>query len=68
MKAITLTFNLTDELGLKSIVFDYNDTGLPENSETLRKIAIATLKAISDNQESCGVQDLLNDLDIPRQK
>ena len=64
MKLIQLTFELTDELGIKSISYVYNDTDLPSNSETLGSIAIAILKAINLNKDSLLVQDLLNELNI----
>lgn len=68
MPTIQLMINLTDELGIKSIVFSYNDTRLPNNSETLGLIAAAMLKSLSLNNESLLVQDFLNELDIKVQK
>ena len=64
MKMIILTFELTDDLGIKSIAYDYNDTELPSNSESLGKIAMAIIKSISLNKDSLIVQDLLNELNI----
>lgn len=61
---IQLGINLNEELGLKSVTIDYNTTGLPNDSELLKLVAMTILKAIVLNKESVAVQDLLNDLDI----
>jgi len=67
-KTISLIINCSDELGITSIVYSYNDTGLPSNSETLGKIAITILKSLRLNADSLLVQDLLNELDIQVEK
>lgn len=61
---IQLMFDIKDDMGLKSITFQYNDTPLPENSETLKSLAITILKSLKLNRDSVMVQDLLNELDI----
>lgn len=66
MKNIQLSISLSDDLGLKAIVYDYNDTELPSNSETLGNIAIAILKSLHLNKDDLLIQDLLNELDISR--
>jgi len=63
-KIIQLTFVLTDDLGIKSIAYDVNDTELPSNGQTLGMIAMAMIKALHLNKDSVLVQDLLNELDI----
>ena len=68
MKYLILTYTISDDLLLKQIDFDYNDTGLSDDTKTLLKISIATIKAILKNEESSAVQDLLNELNIPREK
>jgi len=64
MKAIQLMFIIGDDLGLKSVTFQYNDSGLPDNSTTLKTLSIAVLKSLKMNKDSVIVQDLLNELDI----
>ena len=64
MKCIRLEIILTDDLGIKSISIDQNETGLPSNSGLIRKVAIAVLQSISLNKESIQVQDMLNELNI----
>ena len=66
MSIIQLTFELSDDLGLKSITFDYNDTKLPSSSETLGNIAIAILRAIEVNKDDLVIQDLLSELGIKK--
>ena len=66
MKNIQLSISLSDDLGIKAIVYDYNDTELPSNSETLGNIAIAILKSLHLNKDDLLIQDLLNELDISR--
>lgn len=61
---IQLMFDIKADFCLKSVTFEYNDTGLPDNSDTLKNLAIAILKSIKVNQDSIGVQDLLNELNI----
>ena len=68
MAAISLMINLNDELGITSIVYSYNDTELPSNSETLGKISLAILKSLHLNKDSLLVQDLLSELNIDVQK
>lgn len=66
MKTIQLTFNLSEDLAMKSIIYSYNDTDLPSNSETLGNIAIAMLRSLNLNKDDLIVQDLLIELDIKR--
>lgn len=66
MRMVTLSYVLNEDLGLKSISFDYNDTGLEENSGLLRSIAFATIEALVKNDDSVKVQYLLNELGIER--
>jgi hypothetical protein len=64
MKHITLTLKLTDNLGIKSIIIDDNETELPSDSNLIKICAIAMLESIAINKEDLQVQDILNDLDI----
>lgn len=64
MKYIQLGIVLTDDLILRSLTFQANDTGLPSNSELALNIAQAIAKSISLNKESVSVQDMLNELNI----
>lgn len=66
MPYIQIGLSLNPELGLKSVSINFNDTGLPDDSELIKKIAIVLLTAISMNSESVKVQDLLNELGIQR--
>lgn len=62
MKLICLWLELTDELGLKSVVIDHNDTGLPSDSELLKKVAWALLKSLHHNHEELTINDLMNEI------
>lgn len=66
MYLIQLSFQFNDNLVLKSVEIDYNDTGLENNSGTLKRVAITLLKAIEINKDSVAVQDLLSELGIKR--
>lgn len=61
---ISLSIILTSDLGIKSIVFNHNDTKLESDSVLLRNIAIAILKAIAINKDDVEIQDLLNSANI----
>ena len=45
-----------------------NDTGLPDDSNLIKMVAIALLKSIYTNKESVQLQDMLNELNIPVKK
>lgn len=64
MKWLQFSFNLTDDLAIKDVVIDWNDTGLPSDSKLIKMVAIALLKSIKLNEDTLAVQDLLNELDI----
>ena len=66
MPYIKLGLFFNDELGLKSVRIDHNDTGLPDDSVLLKRVALTLLKAIRINEDSVKVQDLLNELGIER--
>jgi len=61
---IQLSFTLTKELGLKSIIIDCNTTNMPSDSELVKKLAFTVLKSIQLNKEDILVQDLLNEIGI----
>lgn len=66
MRYIQLGIHLTDDLGIKLVTIDHNDTGLKTDSDLLLQIAFTMLKSLNLNKESVKVQDLLNELDINR--
>lgn len=66
MKAIQLFISLSDDLGIQSITFSYNDTELPSDWKTLNAVANAILKAIKANKDRIIVDELLDDLNIKR--
>lgn len=67
MKKLTITLNLTDDLKVKSIVFEENETGIKSDSELLNNAATAILSLLKSNKDDIEVQELLNDLQIPRE-
>jgi hypothetical protein len=66
MAYIQLGLFFNDKLGLKSVRIEHNDTGLPDDSKLLERVAFTLLKAIRINEDSVKVQDLLNELGIER--
>jgi len=66
LKHVQLTISLSEDLEMKTVSIDYNDTGLPDNSELVKKIAYTLLKSLSINKDDIKVQDLLNELGIER--
>lgn len=67
MKSIDLQLFFNDDLGLKSVSIGYNDTGLNDDSELLRKVAVVLLKSLHSNSDDVAVQDLLNELGIKKE-
>jgi len=68
MKHISITLNMTDDLGIQSVTIDYNDTNLPDNGELLELISKALLKGLAMNNDKIVVQDLLNELNLKTNK
>lgn len=69
MKYIQLGLHLTDDdLGLKKVTIDHNDTDLESNSKLLELVAFAIIKSLRLNKESLMVQDLLSELGIDMPK
>ncbi len=66
MTHLTLRFEFNEQRGLKSVEWHENTTGLEETTGTLQGLAICLLESISKNKDSLKVQDLLNELGIPR--
>lgn len=64
MKCIEISIFLTDDLRLKSIAIDKNDTGLESDSKLLKKVCISILQSISLNKQDIEIQDILNNLNI----
>lgn len=67
MKYIQIGINLTDDLGIKSVSIDHNDTLIPSDSKLIFKIGEALIRSVIQNKESVAIQDILNDLNIERQ-
>ena len=65
---IQLGVHLTGSLGMKSVTIDCNTTSLPSDSELIKKVAFTMLRALQLNKEDLALQDLLNELDIGRQR
>lgn len=55
---------MTEDLGIKSVAIDYNDTHLKDDGKLIELIAIALLKGLKANNDSIIVQDLLNELNL----
>jgi hypothetical protein len=66
MKTITISIGLTDELGIKVVTIDQNDTHLPENSTLIKMVCVGILKSLKASEDSVAVQDLLSELKIKR--
>lgn len=70
MKYLTLVLcfeEVEEDLGLKSVVIDSNDTGLPSDSKLIEKAAFVMLRSIYKNADDLVIQDLLNELNIKRE-
>ena len=67
MSTLTLRLEFTDNLGLKSITFAENTSGLIENSSTIISIAKLILRASESNKEALSVFDLLQELGINKE-
>lgn len=67
-KLISLSLHLTEDLGLRAITFNSNDTSLPNDTKTLERIAFAILQSIYSNRPDLELQDILNQFDIKRQE
>lgn len=68
MKQIQLTFTMSDELFLKSVTIDQNDTGLKNDSELILKVCSAIIRSFMNNKDSLAVQDMFNELNIKTSK
>jgi hypothetical protein len=68
MKYIQLGLHLTDDLGIKSVTIDHNETDLPSDSKLITLIAFALLKSIHLNKSDLELQDMLNELGIVKAK
>ena len=55
MKIIRLHLNFSDELGLKSIIFQYNDTGISSDRELLKSIANGIIQNIEIDNSGYSV-------------
>lgn len=64
MKHIELDIVLTDDLGIKAVVFNRNDTELPNDSKLLSMIGVALIRSVHLNRESMEIQDTLRELNI----
>ena len=68
MKYIELGINLTDDLGIASVIINQNDTNLPSDSNLINRVAFTLLKSMHLNKENIDLQDFLNELDITLSK
>jgi len=66
MKYIQLGIELDDELVMKSVEIQHNDTEMPNDSKLLKATSVAMLKSIIQSSDSLAVQDLLHELGIDR--
>lgn len=66
MKHIQLTFIITDDLKIRQIVFDFNDTSLKTDSELIYTLGKTMVDAYIKQHDNLVVQDLLNDLGIKK--
>ena len=64
MKKIVISFEITEDNKLKSTTFEFNDTPMKSDSDTLMKLLFTGLKALSINREDVKIQDMLNDIGI----
>ena len=64
MRTITISFEITEENKLKSTTFEFNNTSMKSDSETLMKLFYTGLKALTINSEDVKIQDMLNDVGI----
>lgn len=67
MGYIQLSIFLTDDLAIKGVTFDHNDTGFKEDGELLESIASTLIATIKAHKDSIVVQDLLRELGIKRE-
>ena len=68
MKKITLTFEITDEMGLKAIEAEYVSPEIEYSSKLLKALLVAGLKSLNNNPEACMVADLLWEQNIAVKK
>ena len=66
MPYIQLGINLNDQLGIKSVIVEHNDTGFADDSKLIEMVATALLKGLRMNKDSIQVQELLKELGIER--
>jgi len=64
MKYINIGFSFTDDLALKHITINHNDTELDSDSELVKKVIMTALKSFHLNKDDVSFQDLLNKNDI----
>jgi len=64
MKSIQLSLSITEDLTLKGVTISYNDTGLESNSELIKILGAAIVRAIDLNSDECEIQDMLNNNNI----
>lgn len=62
MKKIILELEISDEMTLKSVIIQENDTDMPNDSTTIRKLGWTIFKACEENKESCAIQDLMSEV------
>lgn len=52
---------------IKGVGILENETDLPENSQTIKRICLSIFMMMQSNPEAMNVEDLLNELGIPKE-
>jgi hypothetical protein len=65
---IQITVLLSERLSITCVQIDENTTDLENDSELIKMIAVGLLKSIHANKEDLMIQDLLNSVNIKREK
>jgi len=64
MKYIQLGITLNDDLAIKSVIIQHNDTGLEDDYKLLKLVSIALLKSVILNEEDLELKDILKECGI----
>lgn len=68
MGYIQLTIFLREDLGIKGVRVDHNDTGFIEDANFMESLAATLLATVKEHKDSIKVQHLLNELGIKREE
>lgn len=61
---IQIGVHMDEKFGIRSVTIDENTTHLVSDSQLIKNLCVAILKAISLNNDDVMVQDLLNSIDL----